>query len=139
MNGENDMAMNQAHLIGRLTGDPTISKTNSGARYSKFTLAVTKNYANQQGAYEANFIRCVIWSKQAENFVKFTHKGALVGIEGSIETGSYENKQGQKVYTTEILVSNFTPTETKEQSEAAREQPNSTANPSNDPNWPYSY
>ncbi|MCQ4965529.1 single-stranded DNA-binding protein, partial [Bifidobacterium pseudocatenulatum] len=74
---------------------------------ASFTLAVDRQFRNAQGERDADFINCVIWRKPAENFANFTHKGALVGIDGSLRTRSYENNQGQRVYVTEVQVDNF--------------------------------
>ena len=100
--------INQAVLIGRLTKDPELRYTNSGTAVARFNLAVDRQFRNKQtGEREADFINCVIWRKSAENFVNFTHIGALVGIDGRITTSNYENQQGQRVYRTEVTVENF--------------------------------
>ncbi|KRK59805.1 single-strand binding protein [Limosilactobacillus antri DSM 16041] len=72
-----------------------------------FTLAVDRQFRNQNGDRDADFVNCVIWRKSAENFSNFTHKGSLVGIEGRIQTRNYENQQGNRVYVTEVVVDNF--------------------------------
>lgn len=99
--------INRAVLAGRLTRDPEVRYTQSGTAVATFILAVDRQFTNQQGQREADFINCVIWRKSAENFANFTHKGSLVGIEGRIQTRNYDNKQGQKVYVTEVVVENF--------------------------------
>ncbi|MCP6368169.1 single-stranded DNA-binding protein, partial [Klebsiella pneumoniae] len=77
-----------------------------------------RNFKNAQGERETDFINCVIWRKAAENFARFTRKGSLVGVEGSIQTRNYENNQGQRVYVTEILVDNFSLLESKSVTES---------------------
>lgn len=114
--------INKAILIGRLTRDPELRYTSSGSAVASFTLAVNRQFTNQQGEREADFINCVIWRKPAENFANFTHKGSLVGIEGRIQTRSYDNQQGQRVYVTEIVVDNFSLLESRSQSEQYRQQ-----------------
>lgn len=114
--------INKAILIGRLTRDPELRYTASGSAVASFTIAVNRQFTNQQGEREADFINCVIWRKPAENFANFTHKGSLVGIEGRIQTRSYDNQQGQRVYVTEIVVDNFSLLESKAQSEQYRQQ-----------------
>ncbi|KRM75849.1 single-stranded DNA-binding protein [Secundilactobacillus collinoides] len=99
--------INRALLTGRLTRDVDLRYTPSGAAVGNFTLAVDRQFTNQNNEREADFINCVIWRKSAENFANFTHKGALVGIDGRIQTRNYENQQGQRVYVTEVVVDNF--------------------------------
>ena len=94
--------LNRAILTGRLTRDPELRYTTSGTAVVQATIAVDRQFKNQQGEREADFINLVIWRKAAENFANFTHKGSLVGIDGRIQTRTYENKQGQRVYVTEI-------------------------------------
>ncbi len=72
-------------------------------------MAVNRQFTNSQGEREADFINCVMWRKAAENFANFTRKGSLVGIDGRIQTRSYENQQGQRVYVTEVVADNFSP------------------------------
>ena len=79
--------LNRAVLTGRLTRDPELRYTTSGTAVVSFTLAVDRQFRNQNGDRDADFINCVIWRKSAENFSNFTHKGSLVGIEGRIKPG----------------------------------------------------
>ncbi|KRK48525.1 single-stranded DNA-binding protein [Secundilactobacillus kimchicus] len=99
--------INRTVLTGRLTRDVDLRYTPSGAAVGNFTLAVDRQFTNQNNEREADFINCVIWRRSAENFANFTHKGALVGLEGRIQTRNYENQQGQRVYVTEVVVDNF--------------------------------
>ena len=102
--------INRAVLTGRLTKDAELKVTQSGLSVATFTLAVNR-HSKTKG--DADFINCVIWRKAAENFCNFTSKGSLVGIDGRIQTRSYENKSGQKVYVTEIVVDSFSLLESK--------------------------
>ena len=102
--------INRAVLTGRLTKDPELRTTQSGLSVATFTLAVNRHSKNKG---DADFINCVIWRKAAENFCNFTSKGSLVGIDGRIQTRSYENKNGQKVYVTEIVADSFSLLESK--------------------------
>ena len=113
--------INNVVLVGRLTKDIDMRYTQSGTAVASFSLAVERNFKNAQGERETDFINCVIWRKAAENFARFTRKGSLVGIEGSIQTRNYENNQGQRVYATEILVDNFSLLESKEVTESRPE------------------
>lgn len=99
--------INNVVLIGRLTRDPELRTTGSGISVATFTLAVNRQFSNASGQREADFISCVIWRKSAENFCNFTSKGSLVGIEGRIQTRSYDDKDGKRVYVTEVVVDNF--------------------------------
>ena len=99
--------LNRAILTGRLTRDPELRYTTIGTAVVQATIAVDRQFKNQQGERKADFINLVIWRKAAENFANFTHKGSLVGIDGRIQTRTYENKQGQRVYVTEINVDSF--------------------------------
>lgn len=99
--------INRVVLTGRITKDPELRYTQSGVAVVSFTLAVDRQYRNQAGEREADFINCVIWRKSAENFVNFTHKGSKVGIDGRLQTRNYENQQGQRVYVTEVVADTF--------------------------------
>ena len=99
--------LNRVVLTGRLTRDPELRYTGSGTAVCSFTVAVDRQFRNQNGDRDADFISCVIWRKSAENFANFTHKGSLVGIDGRLSTRNYENNQGQRVYVTEVIVDNF--------------------------------
>ena len=106
--------MNTVQLVGRLTRDVELKFTASGTATGSFTLAANRNFTNQQGEREADFINCVIWRKAAENLANWTRKGSLIAIDGRLQTRSYENKHGQKVYVTEVVVNNFDLLESKE-------------------------
>lgn len=105
--------INRVVLIGRLTKDAELRYTGSGTAVATFTLAVNRQFTNDQGEREADFISCVLWRKAAENFANFTHKGSLVGVEGRVQTRNYENNQGQRVYVTEVVADNFSLLEPK--------------------------
>lgn len=113
--------LNRAILTGRLTRDPELRYTTSGTAVVQATIAVDRQFKNQQGEREADFINLVIWRKAVENFANFTHKGSLVGIDGRIQTRTYENKQGQRVYVTEINVDSFSLLEPRQEN---NQQPN---------------
>lgn len=109
--------INASVLTGRLTKEVDLRYTGTGVAVGSFTLAVDRQFKNQQGERETDFIQCQIWRKAAENFANFTRKGSLVGIQGRIQTRNYENQQGQRVYVTEIIVENFTLLESREVTE----------------------
>lgn len=97
--------MNRVDLIGRLTRDPELRRASTGNAMVRFTIAVDRRNRGQAqpGQQTADFIGCVAFGKTAENMARFLHKGSLVSIEGRIQTGSYVNQQGQKVYTTDVI------------------------------------
>lgn len=97
--------INRVVLIGRLTRDPELRKTQNGTSVCSFTLAVNRRQ-NQDGTQEADFINCVAWNKLADNIQLYQKKGNQLGIEGRINTRSYDNQQGQKVYVTEVIAEN---------------------------------
>ena len=105
--------MNSVQLIGRLTKDSDLRYTQTGKAVATGTLAVNRRFKNAQGESEADFINIQIWDKGAENLANFTRKGSQIGVNGRIQTRNYENKEGARVYVTEIVVENFTLLESK--------------------------
>lgn len=99
--------INNVVLIGRLTRDVELRYTPNNVAVGAFTLAVNRNFKNAAGDREADFINCVIWNKQAENLANWTKKGHLIAITGRIQTRSYDNQQGQRVYVTEVVAESF--------------------------------
>ena len=108
--------INNVVLVGRLTRDPELRYTPSNVAVATFSLAVNRNFKNQAGDREADFISCIMWRQQAENFANWLKKGTLVGITGRIQTRSYDNQQGQRVYVTEVVVESFQTLEKKDNS-----------------------
>lgn len=96
--------MNRAMLIGRLTAKPELRYTgSSNLPVTRFSLAVNRTFTGRDGQRETDFINIVVWRKQAENVCNFLDKGSLVAIEGRIQTGSYDDKDGNKRYTVEVV------------------------------------
>lgn len=95
--------MNRVVLVGRLTKDPDLRYTPNGVPVATFTLAVNRTFTNQEGEKEADFISCVIWRRPAENVANFLKKGSLAGVDGRIQTRSYEGQDGKRVYVTEVV------------------------------------
>jgi single stranded DNA-binding protein (ssb) len=120
--------INNVVLVGRLTKDPDLRYTPSGAAVATFTLAVNRNFTNKDGNREADFINCVMWRKPAETLANYARKGTLLGITGRIQTRNYENQQGQRVYVTEVVAENFQLLESRSVSEG---RTNEASNPSN--------
>ena len=131
--------INRVVLIGRLTKDVEVRYTQSGMAVGTFSLAVNRPFTNASGEREADFINAVIWRKAAENFANFTHKGALVAIEGRLQTRNYENNAGQRVYVTDVVADNFSLLEKKsdgQQSAPKSQAPDPFANSGNKPSTP---
>lgn len=95
--------MNRVDLIGRLTAKPELRYTSSNIAFTRFTVAVNRKFTAQNGERQADFINCVAWRKQAENICNYLDKGSQISVEGSIQTGSFDDKDGNKRYTTEVL------------------------------------
>lgn len=99
--------INNTVLVGRLTKDVDLRYTPSNVAVATFTLAVNRTFKNENGDREADFINCVMWRQQAENLASWAKKGALIGVTGRIQTRSYDNQQGQRVYVTEVVAEQF--------------------------------
>ncbi|HEO1218007.1 TPA: single-stranded DNA-binding protein, partial [Streptococcus agalactiae] len=119
--------INNIVLVGRMTKDAELRYTPSNQAVATFSLAVNRNFKNQSGEREADFINCVIWCQQAENLANWAKKGALVGITGRIQTRNYENQQGQRVYVTEVVAESFQLLESRN----SQQQTNQNGNSSN--------
>ena len=98
--------MNKVFLIGRLTRDPELRYTGNNTPVATFSLAVNRNFSNQQGEREADFINIVVWRKQAENVKNYLSQGSQVAVDGRIQTRSYDDNNGQKRYVTEVVADN---------------------------------
>lgn len=95
--------INRAILVGRLTKDPELRRTANDIPVATFTLAVNRQFSNPSGEREADFIQCVVWRRQAETVEQYLSKGSLVGVEGRIQTRSYDDQDGNRKYITEIV------------------------------------
>ena len=118
--------MNSVQLIGRLTRDPEIRYTDGGASIARFGLAVDRRFKQENGA-DADFINIVSFGKTAEFIEKYFHKGMKIALNGRIQTGSYTDKDGKKVYTTDIVAENVEFCESKGNS-ANNDAPSTTQN-----------
>lgn len=98
--------INSVTLVGRLTKNPEIRTTPSGVEVGNFTLAVNRTFTNQNGERDADFINCIVFRKQAVNVNQYLSKGKLAGVVGRLQTRSYDNKEGQKVFVTEVVCDN---------------------------------
>lgn len=114
--------INRVVLVGRMTRDPELRRTNSGSAVTSFTLALNRNYNSADGV-QADYINCVVWNKAAENVERYCSKGSLVGVEGRLRSRSYDNAQGQKVFVVEVVCDSVQFLETRAARERAQQQP----------------
>lgn len=115
--------INNVCLVGRLTRPVDLRYTSKGTAFGSFSLAIDRNYKKESGEKETDYINCVIWRKPAVNLSNFAKKGSLIGVEGRLQSRNYENKEGQKVYVTEVLVENFSLLESKAVTEGRQQAP----------------
>ena len=125
--------MNKVIIIGRFTRDPEIKYTTgeNATATARFSLAVNRRFKNKEGNYDADFINCVAFGKTAEFIEKYFTKGMAIGITGRIQTGSYTNKEGQKVYTTDVVIEETEFVESKNKG-TSDNVPNNNANSNSD-------
>lgn len=119
--------INKAVLVGRLVRDPEYRTTPSGVQVATFTLAVNRTYTNQQGEREADYINCVVFRKKAENVNQYLSKGKLAGVDGRLQSRSYDNKEGQKVFVTEVVCDNVQFLEPKDSQNGSNSYQNGTS------------
>ncbi|MVX62979.1 single-stranded DNA-binding protein [Clostridium chromiireducens] len=100
--------MNKIILLGRVVKDPELRHTENGDKiYTKFTIAVQRNFRLPDGVREADFIPIKVWGKKAEVIVKYVKKGSLITLSGRLRTGSYEDKEGNRKYIAEVIAEDF--------------------------------
>lgn len=95
--------LNRVVLVGRMTRDPELRRTANGTPVASFTLAMNRNFSSQNGERQADFIPCVVWNKAAENTAKYCSKGSLVGVDGRLQSRSYQNQDGRRVNVIEVI------------------------------------
>jgi len=95
--------LNQVSLVGRITKDPELRKLQEGRVQTNFILAVNRNYKNQNGEIEADFVFCTAWGRLADNVVKYCGKGSLIGVSGRLQSRSYQKEDGKRIYITEVI------------------------------------
>lgn len=108
--------LNKVILIGRTTRDVDFRRTSNGTPVATFTLALDNRFVLKDGKPTTDFINCVAWNKTAETMDKYVKKGALIAVEGRIQTRNYENKEGNKVYVTEVVCENMRMLDTRNSS-----------------------
>lgn len=127
--------MNRVVIVGRLVRDPEVRALNDGKTVSKFTVAVDRRFKNKNGEKEADFIPVVVFGKPAEFVAEYVKKGNMVSVSGRITTGSYDNKEGKKVYTTEITADEVNSIGSKKDNQQAETNIDSVKQLNNDPDF----
>ena len=125
--------MNRVELTGRLTADPELRYTESEKAYTRFTLAVNRNYKNKDGEYDADFFNIVAWDKRAEVISKNVKKGNRFGVSGRLQTQRYEKQDGSTGYQTDVILEDFDFLETKPKEEWPEHEYPESAKPEEDP------
>ena len=114
--------INRVVLVGRITKDPMLRKTQSGTSVVSFTIACNRRVPSQ--GQDADFINCVAWNKTADFMAQYVKKGALLGLEGRIQIRSYDDKDGKRVYVTEVVADSVQFLESKKQAENVQNEAN---------------
>ena len=114
--------MNKVIIIGRNTKDIELRQTASGTSAIEFCIAVNRAFKNANGERESDFFNCIAFSKLAETISKYVKKGDQIGVEGRLQTRNYTNREGKKVYVTEIVVENVEFLQSKKQDEPKWEE-----------------
>ncbi|HDF6530572.1 TPA: single-stranded DNA-binding protein [Staphylococcus aureus] len=125
--------LNRTVLVGRLTKDPELRSTPNGVNVGTFTLAVNRTFTNAQGEREADFINVVVFKKQAENVKNYLSKGSLAGVGGRLQTRSYDNKEGRRVFVTEVVADSVQFLEPKNNNKQNNQQHNGQTQTGNNP------
>ncbi len=99
--------LNQVVLVGRLTKDPEVVTLEKGKKRTSITIAVARTYKNQDGVYESDFVRCILWNAIAENTTEYCKKGDVIGVKGRLQTSSYE-KDGEAKYSVDVIAEKVT-------------------------------
>ncbi|MBH0230268.1 single-stranded DNA-binding protein [Halobacillus yeomjeoni] len=128
--------LNRVVLVGRLTKDPDLRYTPNGVAVANFTIAVNRPFSNNQGDRDADFINCVVWRRAAENLANFMSKGSQVGVDGRLQTRSFDNQEGKRIFVTEVVADSVQFLESKGSSQGGGNrggsgfQPNQNQQPS---------
>src|SRR5690625_3614291 len=115
--------LNCVVLVGRLTKDPDLRYTSHGVAVVHFTIAVDRPFTNQQGNREADFINCVVWRRPAENLANYMKKGSMIGVDGRVQTRTFEGQDGKTVFVTEIVADSVQFLESKGSSQGRGQDP----------------
>lgn len=124
--------MNKIILTGRLTREPELRHTTSGVDVTQFSLAVTRDFKNQSDEYETDFINCIAYRKLAETISVYVRKGDKLAVVGRLQTRTYDNSEGKKVYVSEVIVDSIEFLEAKKDKSASKEEVSGTDASNND-------
>ncbi len=91
------------NLVGRLVKDPELLYTKDGVALSKFSVAVQRNYKNQKGEYDTDFIPCTLWKRSAERLATYCGKGSMISVNGRLQTRIYENQEQKRIFTMDMI------------------------------------
>ena len=105
---EKNKMLNNVVLVGRLTADPELKEIGKEGKVVNFSLAVQRGYKNADGEYDTDFIQCNVWNQVAENLKEYVKKGDLIGVKGTLQSSSYEDKDGNKRYKLEVRAEKIT-------------------------------
>ncbi len=100
---EGGESMNQIGLVGRLTKNPQLRQLSDTKVQTSFVLAINRNYRNNEGSVDADYVLCVAWGRLAEHIVKYCGKGSLIGINGRLHTRSYINKENNRIFAMDVV------------------------------------
>ena len=100
--------LNNVVLVGRLVADPELKEVGKEGKVVNFTIAVARSYKNAEGEYDTDFIQCNVWNNIAENMNEYCHKGDLLGVKGQLQSSSYDDKDGNKRFKTDVRVDKLT-------------------------------
>lgn len=123
--------LNRVVLVGRLTKNPDLRYTPNGVAVANFTLAVNRPFKSQDGNSEADFINCVVWRKPAENVANFLSKGSLCGVDGRLQSRSFDDKDGKRVFVTEVVADSVQFLESKNSNNGQSSNGNGQSNNNN--------
>ena len=100
--------LNNVVLVGRLVADPELKEVGKEGKVVNFTVACPRSYKNADGEYDTDFIQCNVWNQVAENMSEYCHKGDIIGVKGSLQSSSYEDKEGNKRYKIDVRADKIT-------------------------------
>lgn len=124
--------LNRTVIVGRLTKDVDLRYTGNGIAVANFTVAINRPFSNQEGKQEADFINCVTWRKQAENLANYMQKGSQIGVDGRLQSRTYDDKDGKTVFVTEVVADSVQFLETKKQQQQSGNTGQSYSSPFED-------
>lgn len=125
--------VNRTILVGRLTKNPELRYTGEGTAVASFTIAVNRPF-RQNGEQQADFINCVVWRNAAENLATYTSKGSLIGVDGRIQTRSYDGQDSKRVFVTEVVAESVQFLESKNKGSQDENRQSNTNTPNNQQN-----